>query len=64
MLKFIYDYCLNSMNSKQNLELISSGLQLQWNFPDQYFSVYCNLFFENTTSDGKDLMLVMVFSAQ
>ena len=24
MLKFIYDYCLNSMNSRQKLEIISS----------------------------------------
>ena len=24
MLKFIYDYCLNAMNSKQMLEIVSS----------------------------------------
>ena len=24
MLKFIYDYCLNAMNSKQTLEIVSS----------------------------------------
>ena len=30
----------------------------------QYFSVYCNPVFENTTSAGKDLMLVMVFSVK
>ena len=67
-LKFIYDNCLNAMNSKQMLEIVSSVDYTysgsKCNFPDQYFNVCCNPVFENSTSTGKFLMLVMVFSAK
>ena len=62
-LKFIYDYCLNAMNSKQTLEIVSS---VDYTYNGIFLisiSMYicCNLVFENSTSTGKDLMLVMVF---
>ena len=53
----------NELQTKAGSHFFNS-LQLQWNSPYQYFSVYCNPVFENTTSAGKDQMLVMVFSAQ
>ena len=56
---------LNSMNSRQKLELISSvDCSYSGIFLIKYFSVYCNPVLQNTTSAGKDLMLVMVFSSQ
>ena len=59
-LKFIYDYCLNAMNSKQMLEIVSS---VDCTYSG-IFNVCCNPIFKNSTSIGKDLMLVMVFSAK
>ena len=53
----------NELQTKVETHFFKS-LHVQWNFLDQYFNVYCNPVFENTTSAGKDLMLVMVFSAQ
>ena len=64
-MKFTSDYYLNSMKSRENMEFISavdcscSGIFL---IGISVFNVI--QFSRNTTSTGKDLMLVMVFSTQ
>ena len=63
VLKFIYDYYLNSMNSRQKLEIISS-------FDCSYNEIFLISILVFTVIQfsrtqlllGKDLMLVMVFS--
>ena len=64
-MKFIYDYCLNSMNSRQKLEFISSvDYMYSGIFLISILVLIVVQFSKNTTSTGNDLMLVMVFSAQ
>ena len=64
-MKFIYDYCLNSMNSRKKLEFISSADYMYSGIFLISFKILNVIqFSRNTTSFGNDLMLVMVFSAQ
>ena len=65
MLKVISNYCLNPMKSRQKLEFISS-VDCSYS---EIFLISISVFTvielsRNTTSAEKDLMLVMVFSAQ
>ena len=63
--KFVYDYCLNLMNSSHKLEFkFSFDCMHSGNFLISVPVFTLIQFSRKTTSVGKDLMLVMVFSAQ
>ena len=63
-MKFISDYCLNIMKYRQKLEFISSVDCSYSGIILINISVFNIIqFSRKTTSAGKDLMLVMVFSA-
>ena len=48
MLKFIYDYYLNAMNSKQTLEIVASGITLTVEFFLFSISMYAVIQFSRT----------------
>ena len=63
--KFVYNYCLNLMNSRHKMEFnFSFGCVHSGNFLISVLVFTLIQVSRKTTSTGKDLMLVMVFSAQ